>query len=126
MLTVTVQKFHVIVLSKRVFCVGVVRKNAECLVYTHQRRERCHIKCIDFFLNFLVFVCVRVKNDDPPELLSANPPLPIIGESDILPTLCTVMPPVDVAQARFPLRSSATAPTVSCSLLIIAQHHKRS
>ena len=39
--------------------------------------------------------------------------VPIIGESPTLPGRLAVMPPVDVAKATWPARSSATAPTVS-------------
>ena len=38
---------------------------------------------------------------------------PIMGESPTLPGSLAVMPPVDVAAARLPLESIATAPTVS-------------
>lgn len=42
--------------------------------------------------------------------------LPMTGESPTLPTILFLMPPVDVAQATLPARSTATAPTVSWAL----------
>lgn len=39
--------------------------------------------------------------------------LPMIGESPTLPNILFLMPPVDVAHATLPARSTATAPTVS-------------
>lgn len=39
-----------------------------------------------------------------------------MGESPTLPTILCLIPPVDVAQATFPLESKATAPTVSWAL----------
>ena len=43
---------------------------------------------------------------------SAQVPAPISGESPTRPNRLLVRPPVDVAAARLPARSSATAPTV--------------
>jgi hypothetical protein len=44
--------------------------------------------------------------------LSAYVPAPMMGESPTRPHRLLVSPPVDVAAARLPLRSTATAPTV--------------
>lgn len=39
--------------------------------------------------------------------------IPMTGESPTLPTILFRIPPVDVAHATLPARSTATAPTVS-------------
>lgn len=39
--------------------------------------------------------------------------IPMTGESPTLPTILFRIPPVDVALATLPARSTATAPTVS-------------
>jgi hypothetical protein len=46
--------------------------------------------------------------------LSAQVPAPMTGVSPTRPGDFAVMPPVDVAAARLPFRSRATAPTVPC------------
>jgi hypothetical protein len=62
-----------------------------------------------------------MKNSPVPVLetatvrLFAYVPAPMIGESPIRPTGLLVSPPVEVAAARFPPLSSATAPTVPSS-----------
>ncbi len=45
-------------------------------------------------------------------LLFAYVPAPIIGTSPTLPNFLFVIPPVEVAAAKFPFLSKATAPTV--------------
>lgn len=47
-----------------------------------------------------------------PSLLSANTPMPAIGESPTRPTSFPNKPPVLVAAAKFPSKSITTAPTV--------------
>src|SRR5690606_14979723 len=49
---------------------------------------------------------------DTPQRASAQVPAPITGESPMRPHFLLVMPPVLVAAAMWPWRSSATAPTV--------------
>src|SRR5215813_10629876 len=51
-------------------------------------------------------------HETPPSVLSAYVPLPIRAESPTRPGSLPTMPPVDVAAAIVPWRSSATAPTV--------------
>lgn len=54
--------------------------------------------------------------------------IPMTGESPTLPTILFLIPPVDVAQATLPVRSTATAPTVSWALgsqkEILNYHHQ--
>src|SRR5208283_4386698 len=55
-------------------------------------------------------------HDAPPTELSAYVPHPMRGESPTLPGYLFGVPPVEVPDAITPLRSTATAPTVSCGV----------
>ncbi|MNY77357.1 hypothetical protein D3C86_2172290 [compost metagenome] len=61
---------------------------------------------------FLIKNSPHPVHEIPAVSLLAYVPAPIIGESPTLPYFLFVIPPVEVAAARFPFLSSATAPTV--------------
>ena len=89
-------------------CRGSPSRAASAAV-TPDRRTRAQISCA---------TTARMKYSPLPVAdtaqvaLSAYVPAPMIGESPMRPQRLLVMPPVDVAAARLPFLSRATAPTV--------------